>query len=119
MKVKLDENLPASLGEVLVAHDHQIDTVIGEDLVGHPDAGVAAAARAEGRLLITLDKGFGDIRAYPPGTHPGILVLRLADEFKAAAPPARLSGRNASAPARHRFQCRTQRRTLVCRRFVG
>lgn len=84
MKVKLDENLPASLGEVFAAHDHDVDTVIAEELVGHPDAEVAAAAAAENRLLITLDKGFGDIRAYPPGTHPGILVLRLADESAAA-----------------------------------
>jgi hypothetical protein len=27
-----------------------------------------------------LDRGFGDIRRYPPGSHPGIVVLRLADE---------------------------------------
>lgn len=80
MKVKLDENLPVSLGDVLAAHDHDVDTAIAEDLGGHPDPDVAAAALAEGRLLITLDKGFGDIRVYPPGTHPGILVLRLADE---------------------------------------
>lgn len=84
MKVKLDENLPASVGEILVAHDHEVDTVIAEDLAGHPDSEVSAAAQAEDRLLITLDKGFGDIRAYPPGTHPGILVLRLTDESAAA-----------------------------------
>ena len=84
MKVKLDENLPASLGDLFVPYGHDVDTVIAEDLVGHPDSDLAAAALAEGRLLITLDKGFGDIRAYPPGTHPGILVLRLADESAVA-----------------------------------
>ncbi|HWC12665.1 MAG: DUF5615 family PIN-like protein [Actinomycetota bacterium] len=84
MKVKLDENLPVSLGEVLAAHDHDVDTIIAEDLVGYPDAEVAAAVLTDGRLLITLDKRFGDIRAYPPGTHPGILVLRLADESAVA-----------------------------------
>ncbi len=84
MKVKLDENLPASLGEVLTAQDHDVETIFDEELVGHPDAEVAAAARTEDRLLITLDKGFGDIRAYPPGTHPGILVLRLTDESAVA-----------------------------------
>lgn len=46
MKVKLDENLPASLGEVLAAHAHDVDTVVAEKLVGHPDAEVAAAALA-------------------------------------------------------------------------
>jgi predicted nuclease of predicted toxin-antitoxin system len=82
VKVKLDENLPASLGDLFVPYGHDVDTVIAEDLVGHPDSDLAAAALAEGRLLITLDKGFGDIRAYPPGTHPGILVLRLADDLR-------------------------------------
>jgi hypothetical protein len=38
-----------------------------------------ATASAEGRLVITLDRGFGDIRTYPPGTHAGVLVLRLDD----------------------------------------
>ena len=80
MRVKLDENLPLSLGEVLVAHGHEVDTVLTEGLLGYPDPEVATSAKAEARLLITLDKGFGDIRAYPPGTHPGILVLRLTDE---------------------------------------
>jgi predicted nuclease of predicted toxin-antitoxin system len=44
---------------------------------------VAAAAKAAERMLFTFDKGFGDIRAYPPGTHPGIVVLRLTDESAA------------------------------------
>jgi len=33
-----------------------------------------------GYFFITADKGFGDIRTYPPGTHQGILVLRPARE---------------------------------------
>lgn len=31
---------------------------------------------AEGRFLVTADKGFGDIRFYPSGAHAGILLLR-------------------------------------------
>jgi hypothetical protein len=26
---------------------------------------------------VTLDRGLGDVRAYPPGTHAGVLVVRL------------------------------------------
>jgi hypothetical protein len=37
-------------------------------------------------MIFTLDRGFGDIRAYPPGTHSGIVVFRLDDD---AAPGAR------------------------------
>lgn len=36
-----------------------------------------AGATADGRLLVTLDRGLGDVRAYPPGTHGGVLVIRL------------------------------------------
>ena len=36
-------------------------------------------------MIFTLDRGFGDIRRYPPGTHPGIIVFRLGDEAPAAA----------------------------------
>ena len=31
-------------------------------------------------MLITLDRGMGDLRTYPPGSHAGIVVLRLADQ---------------------------------------
>jgi len=44
---------------------------------------VVAAAAAAGRVLISLDVGLGDIRAYPPGSHAGI-VLRLTDQSAAA-----------------------------------
>jgi len=28
------------------------------------------------QFLVTADKGFGDIRVYPPETHGGVLLLR-------------------------------------------
>lgn len=28
-------------------------------------------------MLVTLDRGFGDVRRYPPGTHAGVVLLRL------------------------------------------
>ena len=31
-------------------------------------------------MLVTGDKGFADIRAYPPGTHPGVVLLRPDSE---------------------------------------
>ena len=79
MKVKLDENLHIALVEVLTPGDHDVETVADEGLLGADDETVCRAATAEDRLLITLDRGFGDIRTYPPGTHAGILVLRLDD----------------------------------------
>ena len=57
-----------------------VDTVLEESLGGRTDPEVLAAATEEDRLMITLDRGFGDGRAYPPGRHPGIIVLRPADQ---------------------------------------
>ena len=76
MKVKLDENLPVSASQVLTEIGHDVETVVGEGLAGSDDPTVLAAASAEGRVLVTLDRGFGDVRAYPPGSHGGIVVLR-------------------------------------------
>jgi len=85
MRIKLDENLPASASGVLVAFGHDVDTVEGEGLVGAPDGEVVAAASAADRLLITLDRGMGDVRRYPPGHHLGVIVLRLDDQSAASA----------------------------------
>ena len=80
MKVEFDENITRSARQVLIVARHDVDTVVDEDLAGATDPQVVAAAAAVGRLLITLDRGLGDIRAYPPGSHAGILVLRPSDQ---------------------------------------
>ncbi len=84
MKVKLDENVTAHLVELLAAAGHQVDTVGDEGLVGATDADVWAACQSEGRLLLTFDVGFGDVRAYRPGSHAGVVLLRLQDQRPAA-----------------------------------
>jgi len=63
-------------------------TITDEGPIGAPDREVVAAATAPGRILISLDRGLGDIRAYPPGSHAGIVVLRLTDQSAAAATKA-------------------------------
>ena len=64
---------------------HDVDTVIDENLVSAPDRDVVAAATSAERILVSLDRGLGDIRAYPPGSHAGIVVLRLTDQSAASA----------------------------------
>lgn len=80
MNVKLDENLPVSAASILTAAGHDVDTVEDERLTGEDDATVSRAATAVGRLILTLDRGFGDVQRYPPGTDAGIVVLRLDDQ---------------------------------------
>jgi len=50
----------------LTSADQNVDIVTDEGLTGAPDHDVVAAATAAGRILISLDRGLGDIRAYPP-----------------------------------------------------
>lgn len=77
MRLKLDENLPDTVIAILGQRGHDVDTARAEGLRGADDPAVLAGATADGRLLLTLDRGLGDIRAYPPGTHAGVLVIRL------------------------------------------
>lgn len=77
MRLKLDENLPESLLPALSALGHDVDNVRLERLAGCPDADVWQAAQVAGRFLITQDLDFSDIRRYAPGTHHGLLLVRL------------------------------------------
>ena len=76
MKLKLDENLSRRLKPELVALRHDVLTVEDEGLLSRPDPVGGAAARSEGRMLLTLDLEFADLRKYPPGNHPGIVLFR-------------------------------------------
>jgi predicted nuclease of predicted toxin-antitoxin system len=76
VRFKLDEDTPLRLAALLRERGHDADTVQDEGLTGASDATVARAAAQDGRVLVSLDLGFSDIRAYPPGSHPGIIVIR-------------------------------------------
>ena len=80
MKFKLDENMPADLAALLHEYGHDTADVVQEGLAGEDDPPVLAAAVKEGRILLTFDLDFADIRQYPPGAHAGIVVFRLRDQ---------------------------------------
>lgn len=77
MKIKLDENMPESLGTQLGELGHDVHTVPSESLSGATDGEIWAAASSEQRFLITQDLDFSDARRFAPGTHAGILLVRL------------------------------------------
>ena len=82
MNFKIDENLPSEYATLLRAAGFQADTVSEEMLSGADDETVADRIRAEGRILITLDLDFANLRAYPPGAFPGIVVFRSKAQDK-------------------------------------
>jgi predicted nuclease of predicted toxin-antitoxin system len=75
--MNLDENMPGSLVARLSAVGHDVDTVPAERIAGRDDETVWNAAQASGRFLITQDLDFSDIRRFQPGTHEGLLLVRL------------------------------------------
>jgi predicted nuclease of predicted toxin-antitoxin system len=77
MKIKLDENMPAALADSLRELGHDVHTVPGEGLAGFVDPEIWAAAQRETRFLITQDLDFSNMAQFAPGTHAGILLVRL------------------------------------------
>jgi predicted nuclease of predicted toxin-antitoxin system len=76
MRVKVDEDLPQAAVQMLRRRGHRAHGVVEQGMGGTKDPDLWRAVQAERRFLVTADKGFGDIRTYPPGTHQGILLLR-------------------------------------------
>ena len=84
MRVLLDANMPRSALSLLERHGHSVEHSRDIGLGNVPDAQVAARAIETSAVLMTRDLDFADIRRYPPMGHPGIVVLRMADDAVAA-----------------------------------
>lgn len=84
MKLKLDENLPHDLADALSRQGHAVDPVLNEHLGGRKDPVVVQAATDDDRMVVTLDRGVGDIRSFPPGSHPDVVVLRPSSQDPAS-----------------------------------
>ncbi len=82
MRFKVDENLPVEVATALREAGHDAPTVLDQEAGGMADADLAALLKQEGRALVTLDQGFGDIRSHPPADFSGLVVLRLKRQDK-------------------------------------
>jgi len=76
VQIKVDEDLPRQVVALLREKGYQADSVVGQGMAGWKDAELWRKVQNENRFLVTADKGFADIRSYPPGTHAGIMLLR-------------------------------------------
>jgi hypothetical protein len=84
VRIKLDENLPHRLVPLLTELGHDVDTVPDEQLAGQDDGVVWEAAQSHGRFFITQDLDFSDARKYVPGSHHGLLLVRLPQPGRTA-----------------------------------
>ena len=82
MKFKVDENLPTEYAPILREAGFEADTVSDEKLSGAGDSVLSERCRAEDRVLMTLDLDFANVQAYPPKSHPGIVVFRSKFQVK-------------------------------------
>jgi predicted nuclease of predicted toxin-antitoxin system len=77
MKAKLDENLPLQIATRLRELGHDVHTAQEENLSGCDDSKLWTRAQQESRTLITQDLDFSDSRRFTPGTHHGVVLVRL------------------------------------------
>ena len=75
MNIKVDEDLPRGVVVLLREKGYHADSVIEQGFAGWKDTQLWEEIQKESRLLITADKGFANIRTYPPGTHAGVILL--------------------------------------------
>lgn len=75
----VDEDMPCSTVTALRDAGHEAQNARDMGLRGHSDADVFQAAQAPTSTLITADLGFASTLRYPPGSHAGIIVVRVPD----------------------------------------
>jgi len=84
MKIKIDENMPVDVINILGNAGHDAHSVYSEEIEGCSDRQLITICKKEKRLLITLDNDFSNIFAYPPEKFEGIIVLRVENQSKRA-----------------------------------
>ena len=77
MKFLADENISPKSVNFLQSLGFDAVHVSEIGLKGKPDEEIMEYALGEGRVLLTLDRDFADVRNYPPGSHAGIIRMRL------------------------------------------
>jgi len=79
-QLKVDENLPREIADLLNAEGYSAVTVLDQGWRGMADNELWRRVQAENRWLVTADKEFADLRHHPPGSHSGVILLRPAEE---------------------------------------
>lgn len=79
LTVLLDQNVPRAIAAWLRARRPQWMVFHASDvgLSGQHDETLFAWAQQRGALIITFDEDFADQRAFPLGSHSGIIRLRV------------------------------------------
>ena len=76
-KLLLDENLARSTITLCRTLGFDVKSVKEESWDGKDDAELLQIAHAENRVILTLDKDFGNLARFPLQTHSGVILIQL------------------------------------------
>lgn len=82
VSIKVDEDLPPAVAQIFRQAGHDASTVPEQGWSGSPDDVLLARLRADGRWLVTADKGFADVRQYAPESYAGIILFQSTVESR-------------------------------------
>jgi len=77
----IDEDMPRSTGRELAVHGNEIIDIRDHGLRGVDDNRIYEFAQEHKAILVTGDRGFGNILKFPPGVHHGIIIVHLPNEM--------------------------------------
>jgi len=83
LKFFVDACLPKSSARLLKRLGYDVVDAREVSLGRAKDSLIFGYAQKEGRIIVTRDKGFGNLLEYPLGSHEGIIVLRLPSTYTA------------------------------------
>jgi len=81
MRFLLDADIPRSSAQVLRKSRHEVLDVRDINLGDATDEEIIKYAKENNLILVTRDIEFANILRYPPGSHVGIILLRLPFDF--------------------------------------
>ena len=81
MKFILDENLPNSTLILFQELNYEVEHIRFGLLRGAADEEIAKYAKEKKAILVTKDLEFGSFIVYPPGSHYGVIILKLPSSF--------------------------------------
>ena len=87
MKFLADENILTSLVKELRKKGHDVKDIKEEQLIGISDNILLNLAKKDNRILITFDKDFTNLSAFPLQAHCGVIVLRYKNKHTSSVVP--------------------------------
>jgi predicted nuclease of predicted toxin-antitoxin system len=80
-KFVIDEDMPRSTGGILKQQGYDVKDIRDYGLRGAEDEEIYEFAQREQAVILTGDRGFGNILRFPLGKHFGIVIARLSNEM--------------------------------------